>query len=797
MAYDNGPTSPTKGTLFVPSGNGPARSLAFKAKPPTKAPEVEGLSVSGVTASDAILHGKVNPNLLSTTYQIEYITEQAYQEGGGSFEGATLAGSGTLDEAGEGLAVSAAASGLQPGTAYRFRIVAENELGTDEAEATFATYAAPEVVTDCPNQAMRSGPSLQLPDCRAYELVTPANTNGHPPLGPGSSMNTFVTRQVSPDGEKLGFKIDGGSLPGYEATGNFRGDPYLATRTAGGWSTTYVGPSPAFAPNILPGSASPDQTYSFWAATGEGGPTLGFNTAFLHYPDGHDELLAQGSIGSGGYAEGKLISEGGGHVIFRTQGSSSFEPAVQLEPEAAPDGTAAIYDRTADGTLHVVSMKPDGTSFGVGEDAGFAGASLNGIAVAFSVGETLYLRYDNAETFDLGKGIQFAGIAEDGSRAFYLEAGELKAFDVATEAVIDFSSSGDVTPVTVSADGSAAYFISPGVLTAEPNPSGEEAQAGAENLYLSREGEIRFVATVTERDVEGEPENVGGKPVRDGLGLWIPIMEDTFSGKLSLVPARASADGSALLFKSRASLTGNDTGGFAQIYRYDSEGGDLQCLSCNPTGAASSSDATLQSEFGEDRMRLFNPTTWMENLRADGRRAYFESEEALVGGDVDGRRDVYQWEAEGVGTCERPGGCLDLISSGQSGRDDFLWAVSPSGDDVFFRSSDLLAGGDTDETPSIYDARVGGGFPPPAVAAGECLGEACQPAAAAPNDPTPASAAFEGAGNVVEKAPPRRPHCPKGKRAVKRAGKWRCIRRHKTRHSQKHKTASGNRRAGR
>jgi len=291
---------------------------------------------------------------------------------------------------------------------------------------------------------------------------------------------------------------------------------------------------------------------------------------------------------------------------------------------------------------------------------------------------------------------------------------------------------------------------------------------------------VAFVATVTEEDVDGDGST------QDGLGLWV-IGNNSGVAELGLVPARSTPDGGVLLFKSRAQLTEYDNGGHAEIYRFDAAAGELQCLSCNPAGAAATADADLQVQYaagtGGRAKTIFNNVAWLENLRADGRRAFFETREALVATDTDGFNDVYEWEDKGVGSCGKPGGCLYLISSGQSGRDEFLWAVSSSGDDVFFFSQDLLAGGDNDETASIYDARVNGGFPLPAAPSGECLGEACQPSAVAPNDPTPASSAFQGAGNVKEE---------KAARHKKHRGKKK--RRHQKKH---HKRAKGNGRAGR
>jgi len=407
-------------------------------------------------------------------------------------------------------------------------------------------------------------------------------------------------------------------------------------------------------------------------------------------------------------------------------------------------------------------MKPNGTPFEAGQDAIYEGASADGVGVAFSVTGTLYLRYRNEETFEIGTGVDYAGIAEGGSRIFYVQGGNLKAFDV-EEGTIDFSSTGDVIPVTVAEDGATAYFVSPSVLGGA-NPQGDSAQAGEQNLYRSVEGQVEFLGTVTDRDVEGNTS-----PQGDGLGLWVDMIALPTPGRLGGIPARSTPDGSVFLFKSRAALTDYDSEGQAEIYRYDADAGELQCLSCIPTGAAATSDATLQSEDREGS-KLFAAIAWPENLRADGRRAFFESSEALVAADTDGRQDVYEWEEQGVGSCTRPAGCVYLISSPHSASNEYLWAVSKSGEDVFVLSGELLVPADADGTPSIYDARVLGGFPqanPPA----ECLGDACQPSVSAPSDPT---VGLRGTGGNVKEAPKAR-SCAKGRRKVRRAGKVRCL----------------------
>jgi len=806
IGIDNGPFSPNgklsdKGRyLYVPSGKvGTGHSFAFY-ESTQGPPEAKSIVAAGITESEAEFQAVVNPGSLVTSYSFEYTTQESFNQEGWS--AATLAGSGEIPAGNLDDEASAAVAGLEAGTPYRFRVVVSNDEGSDEVEGTFSTYPSPSIEspTPCGNQMLRTGFSALLPDCRAYELVSPADMNGRTPLGAGHE-GYFTTPQVSPAGDKVPFRVEGGSIPGIGGTGSYLGDPYISSRGPTGWGTAYIGPTGAEALTVMPGGTSPDQSYSFWHAERGGSAVIeGTSTSYLRFPDGHSELLGKGSIGTDPAAAGLLISEGGEHVIFASgYGGASSDTAVQLEPDAAPPveeekegkivkkGTRAIYDRTLDGTVHVVSLLPGNVPLEAGDNTLPLGFSLDGKGVAFTLGNTLYLRYDNSETFEIGEGVDYAGVAEGGNRIFYVEGGRLWRFDALTGERTPFSS-GSVVPVNVSADGSAAYFISTSKLIAEPNPNGVSAKAGKQNLYLaeegaagSEEGKISFVGTVTERDVVGA---LGASLQVDGLGLWTDAASEPMPGKFAIDPSRTNPDGSVLLFQSRAPLTGYDPEGHAQVYRYDSVGGRLHCLSCNPTGAPATADATLQSENREG-FALFYPQAWIQNLRPDGRRAIFQSEEALVPGDTDGRQDVYEWEDEGVGSCTREGGCVYLVSSGHSSRNDYLWAVSASGDDVFFLSADLLLPADQDETPSIYDARVGGGFPEPAKQA-DCQGEGCRPQLA----PAPALPAAQtpvhGAGDNVK---PRR--CGKGKRKVKRAGKVRCVKKHR------HRRAGSDRKGGR
>jgi hypothetical protein len=742
LVVDNGADSPNGAEndqgryLFVTSHpTGLGHVFAFGPPPAIELPEIESSSVVGITEDEAVVGARVNPKGAETTYRFEYLTQQQYEEAGETFAGALPAGEGSLS-GNVGTAVSAPLTGLTPGTSYRYRVTADSSAGETEATGAFATYRSFAASTGCPNQSLRTGASALLPDCRAFELVTPSNTNSHVPLHMGHYGDYFPTRANSPSGNTLSFLVEGGAIPGYEGNSGLSGDRYVATRGADGWHTLAGGPNGAEAPRPDTGSASPDQGFSFWRT---------FEGSKLRYPDGHSEQLGRGTLENDPSALGLLISDQGGHVLFSSE--------VQLESNAPETGTKAIYDRTIDPLTgaeetHVVSLLPGGaTASSAGSDL-YQGASLDGRGVVFKIGDTLFLRHENQETYEIAEGATFAGVAEGGSRVFYLKNGDIWRFDVDAGSS-QFTSSGDVVPVNVSADGSTAYFVSPTALSVEPNPQGALPVSGEENLYRSQEGAVDFVGTVTAVDVEGVDIDIGGEKGA-GLGLWI---RSVLSGQPVVNSSRSTDDGSALLFESRAHLTDYDPKGHREIYRYDAVGDTLQCLSCNPTGTAQG-DATLASyniqPLDQEPLTLY---AYLENLTAGGSRAVFQSTEPLALGDTDGLQDVYEWEEDGSGSCRTPGGCVYLLTAGASVEPDYLVGTTPSGNDVFVRSADLLLPAeDPDDTPSIYDARVNGGFQSSGSPA-ECLGETCQPAARPPADPP---AQIVGAGNV--KQPPRR-HC--------------------------------------
>jgi hypothetical protein len=382
---------------------------------------------------------------------------------------------------------------------------------------------------------------------------------------------------------------------------------------------------------------------------------------------------------------------------------------------------------------------------------------------------------------------QFWDAAGDGSKAIFTTGGDLLnaggdlyRFDVESKATQLIAHK--VTGVIgTSEDADYVYFASKEELA-------EGATAGDQNLYLYHGGSFDFVARLAGIDV-----------VPAVIGPFSPV-----HGEPRRHLARVSPDGRHAVFMSLGSPTGYDNHdasngkAAAEVYLYDAsadEGeGKLICPSCNPTGArpigANFAFKPLQEYWAAAQIPL--PESDLYGARVlsdDGSRLYFTSSDVLSPRDTNGRQDVYQWEREGAGGCDQgdpgfapsSGGCLSLISSGQSPLESEFLDASPSGDDVFFSTLSSLVSQDYGLI-DIYDARVGGGFPEPPNPPAPCEGEACQSPPEAPNDPTPASSAFQGAGNVVEGKPTS---CRKPK--VRRRG--RCVAKKHRKHAHKHKRA--------
>lgn len=108
-----------------------AAAIAVAASSPT----VTTGTHSHVTDTGAVLHGTVNPNGSATTYYFQWGLTSAY----GVQSVARSAGHGT-----KAVAITGDATGLIPGTAYHYRLVATNAAGTTVgADRTFTSAGNP------------------------------------------------------------------------------------------------------------------------------------------------------------------------------------------------------------------------------------------------------------------------------------------------------------------------------------------------------------------------------------------------------------------------------------------------------------------------------------------------------------------------------------------------------------------------------------------------------------------------------------------------------------------------------
>src|SRR4029077_1437239 len=189
----------------------------------------------------------------------------------------------------------------------------------------------------------------------------------------------------------------------------------------------------------------------------------------------------------------------------------------------------------------------------------------------------------------------------------------------------------------------------------------------------------------------------------------------------------------------------NDGGGHEQVFRYDSGSGELSCVSCPPVGVAPSGDAVMSyidytNGYHNATGGSLNDVVDVRGIPTDAGRVFFDTPDPLVAQDVNGKRDVYEWE----------NGRVFLVSSGSSGEDSVFLDNSESGNDAFFGTSSELVPGDNDGSPDVYDARVPrpGDSPPPSAV--PCQGEVCQGPPSVPQLlGAPSSATFSGLGNTV------------------------------------------------
>jgi hypothetical protein len=650
--------------------------------------------------------------------------------------------------------------------------------------------AAPVALAACPNESARTGLSANLPDCRAYEQVSPQEKDGY-------DVQFYAGRRSSPSGEAFQFESNG-SFAG--TAGSAHTNDYVARRGAGGWSTQ--GLTPLQEPNGLASliavygfvQFTPDLTSGVFMNTNP--PALGASgndahSLYLQANGNTYQLLTPAPPNPSPFYQPTFAgaSTDLSHVFFAS--------SAALTPDA-PAGQANLYEWT-NGQVNLVGILPNGAPAPAGASAVF-GASSNtpsadtyssvsqdGSQVVFASGSPsqLYMRTNanttvaisnSAKTGSVGEpapsGVTFMGTAsgdghtiskvffasEDeltndantghGEETIYGHGTDLYEYDVASgglrDVTVDTSAEDSEGARVVSSwfapstDGSYIYFDAEGVLA----PGGHFNE---DNLYLLHNGTTSYVGPVQGYDI----------------------------GSIVI-----SKDGRRLIYQTTIPETADNNGGLNQMYLYDAPSDTWTCTSCLPGITATAGTSTAGFLTGYGSFARYQP----RNLTDDGQRVFFQTEAALVPQDTNGQSDVYEWE----------NGTIQLISSGQGANGADFMDASADGDDVFFTTREQLLPSDTDANVDVYDARVDGGTArqpsPPA-----CTGTGCQGVPGAPPIfATPPSVTFNGVGNFAPAAKPTAKKQPK----VKKKPKHKTRAKSKPKHNAKSKAKSKAKRKG-
>jgi hypothetical protein len=585
--------------------------------------------------------------------------------------------------------------------------------------ATAAVLATP-ALGACPNEASRVGASVNLPDCRAYELTTPGLNGAAPSDWPAISVEG-----VRADGSALAFVAT--DAPANAEGSTATATTILAARSAGGWSTRSLSAPTPLASGTYFGDASStvglsaDLTQSVLWSNQPLTPAAPVGTN-LYLRRANGSFVALTKVGAPAFGPGGALS--GASLDF----SRLFITTTvkQLDEDPLLNGNTYEF---SNGQLHLVTILPESS----GEEPAPAGGALaqgvlpsvsdDGHHVIFKANlyPGLYLRSDGTKSVEVSKSQRTppnvnppaeaipAGIAADGSEVLFVSASELtddantgESGGLPNDAGADLYSydvvSGDLTDLTVdtnpadvatgadveavlgaSPDASYIYFVARGNLA-----SG--ATSGERNLYVEHNGTIDYVATDPQADAH----------------FYV------------------TPDGLHAGFTSTAPQGAYDNAGFAEVYRY-TYGGALECASCRPSNAAPSADASIVGRALSD----------------DGARLFFQSADGILPTAQSGQANVFEYS----------GGEPRLLTPGD-GAAALLVGADASGDDVFIATFQELSPQGQGPVFAIYDARVNAQVPVPNVPA-ECQGEGCRGALpAAPEFPGAGSASFEAPGRV-------------------------------------------------
>ncbi len=445
--------------LVATNANGKVVGADSLTKTPSK-PVVGFQWASPVKTSEATVNANITPENSATTFKVEWGETAAY-------------GNTTPSEAiaGVDLAVhlaSASLTELKAGTVYHYRFVAENAQGTDVGvDRTFTTFKDVGTPPLCANESLRSPASIALPECRAYELVSPVDkANGDVLTLKNISGFSLKLARVAPDGNSLAysaFRAFPGSVAAPYAS------EYLARRGAAGWgSEALYPPQDSFGPFDSITSAnnnfkglSPDLC-SAWFVRGAppelGGAVPGFGNLYRRNSCGPTpQFEALTTATPAGFVPHELILEELPELLgFSNDGATTV---FRLPWKLTSDGLETIEGKPAfqtyevrNGVLSFVCILPSG----------------NPVKEHCTAGSGPFGAGDNNSTYmNLGSSLSHA-VSADGSRVYWSSTGNARfgstgKIYVRVNGAETFQVSGTQSPsasrfLGASPDGSVALF---------------------------------------------------------------------------------------------------------------------------------------------------------------------------------------------------------------------------------------------------------------------------------------------------------------------------------------------------
>ena len=426
--------------------------------------------------------------------------------------------------------VTATLTGLQPGATYHYALKATNAIGTKTGpDWEFEVQAEPEE-EGCPNAALRSeNSSKRLPDCRAYEMVSPPEKNGGD-VSPDSSR-TRAARDLAP-GEPMAIQFTSHTGLGDAAGGGISID-YMAIRDAQpatqGWSTHAI--TPQQNPMPLRSAANQDPAYD-----GDFSPDLstGVFRAFSPLTDEDPNVANVENL----YLRNDLRSPGAGSYQLLTPCPGCTAPLANTFFQSGSD-----------------------------QDPRFVGASADFSHVIF---ESAY-----------GLTADAPGCSSDPSarcprRLYEWEGGSIRPAAVLPDGSVPTQSTGGSGmrfPNTyvfnaISADGRKVFFTD--------NTTNSSGNGGDGNLYMRLDHTSTVLLNASERTDCADHDLCSGAP------------EPAPNGQSPATYEGASTDGSRVFFTSEEALTDDAVRSGRELYMYDttkpaSDPHNLTLISHDPT----------------------------------------------------------------------------------------------------------------------------------------------------------------------------------------------------------------------